>query len=104
MEHLLALLQRLAQSYLQLGAIRSANPRLTAIFQDEFELAVRDGLELKYAVDIDDRRSMNADETHGVEAICEFIQERRDRGIPCLRRAGSHRRLHPRSSQCPPHE
>jgi hypothetical protein len=40
-----------------------------AVFQDEVEFAVRDGLKLKDAVNIDDGRSMNADEAHGFETI-----------------------------------
>ena len=74
MESLSVQSQRLSQSFFQLCAISSANTRPTAIFQDELELAVRDGSELKYAVNIDDRRSMYANKTHGIQPICEFIE------------------------------
>ncbi len=47
-----------------------------AVLQDEFEFAVRDGLKLKDAVNIDDGRSMNTDEAHGIETIGELIEGR----------------------------
>jgi hypothetical protein len=45
-----------------------------AVLQDEVEFAVRDGLKLKDAVNIDNGRSMNADEAHGIETIGELIE------------------------------
>jgi hypothetical protein len=38
-----------------------------AVLQNDLELAVRNGLKLKDTVDIYDGRSMNADESHGIE-------------------------------------
>ena len=45
-----------------------------AVLQDEFEFVVRDGLKLKDAINIDDGRSMNADEAYGIETIGKFIK------------------------------
>jgi hypothetical protein len=57
----------LAQALLKLYPISSADARAVAVLQNEFELAVRNGLKLNDAVYIDDGRSMNADESHGIE-------------------------------------
>jgi len=59
--------QRLTQALLQLYTIGSAHARTVAVLQNDLELAVRNGLKLKNIVNIDDGRSMNADESHGIE-------------------------------------
>ena len=69
-------LQRLAQSLLELGPISPADARSRAVFQYNFELAVRDRLELNDAVDVDDSGSMDANEVNGVQSSGQFIQSR----------------------------
>ena len=62
-----ASLQGLAQAFFQFYAIGSADAWTVAVLQNEFELAVRNGLKLKDTVYVNDGRSMNADESHGIE-------------------------------------
>jgi hypothetical protein len=57
----------LAQAPLKLYAIGSADARAAAVLQSELELAVRNRLKLDDAVYVDDRGSMNADESHRIE-------------------------------------
>src|SRR5215467_4058133 len=66
--------QGLAQSMLELRAVGSADPRAVAVLQDHFELAVRDGLKLDDAVDVDDRRSMNSDKAHWIELVGKVVK------------------------------
>jgi hypothetical protein len=44
------------------------------VFQSDLEFAVRNGLKLENNVDVDDRRSMNAHEAHGIEMVGELVK------------------------------
>src|SRR5262249_3653371 len=59
---------------LEVCAVGSADPRAVAVLQDHFELAVRDGLKLDDAVDVDDRRSMNSDKAHWIDLIGKLVK------------------------------
>jgi hypothetical protein len=45
------------------------NGCIDAVLQNELELAMRNGLKLNDAIYIEDRRSMNADESPGIETV-----------------------------------
>lgn len=72
--HTACRLQRLPQSLFQLSAIGSADFRSRAVFQDDFKFAMRDRLQMQDAFDVHDRRTMDADETSGIEPLGKLVQ------------------------------
>src|SRR5579872_6162667 len=67
-------LERLPQSLFKLPAIGSADSRSRAVFQDHFEFAMRDWLQVQDAFDVDDRRTMDAHKANRIEPLGEFVQ------------------------------
>ena len=65
-------LQGLAEALFQFYAISSADARKVATFENELKFTMRDGLKFQDAVDVDDNRSMNANETPWIEARSQF--------------------------------
>src|SRR5579864_1032717 len=67
-------LQRLAQALFQLGAIGSADSKPRSVLQHHLELAVRNWFKVQNALDIDDCRSVNPHESHGIQFFDKLIQ------------------------------
>jgi len=67
-------LEWLSEPLLQKRTIRSTDTYHTTISQGDVEFAVRDGVELDDAVNVDDRGTMDANEAVGVETRGELSQ------------------------------